>query len=145
MMQARVPSRTEHTSMRPGYDGSVDTSLASTRGRFTWHALDGAPICRPKGSPGEGRFLRSEEWGKIISPSSSSSSSSSSPKDSHSEGVLPPAPHAFAAARAMPLSGSFSFCQRCLSFAARLASRFAIPLGKVIPTGRCTCIQDPTT
>jgi hypothetical protein len=95
-MQARVPSRIEHTIARLGYDGRLYTPLASTRGRFSWQALaGGGGICEPKRSLAEGRFSRSGERGKIISPSSSSSSSSSCPEDSDSEEV---APHALAAA-----------------------------------------------
>jgi hypothetical protein len=66
-MQACVPSRTEHTSVRPGCDDRLATPPTSTWGRFARRALVGAPICQPKRSPGEGRFSGSKEWGKNIS------------------------------------------------------------------------------
>jgi hypothetical protein len=132
-MQVHVPSRTEHTSVRPGCDGRLDTPPTSTWGCCTWQALVGPPIYRPKRSLGEERFSGSREWGMIIS--SSSTSSSFSPEDSNSEEVSPspPPPHAFAIARTTPLSRSFYFCTGHLSFSAWLASYLAISSGKVIP------------
>jgi hypothetical protein len=89
-MQVHVPSRTEHTSVRPGCDGKLDTPPTSTWGCCTWQALVGPPIYRPKRSLGEERFSGSREWGMIIS--SSSTSSSFSPEDSNSEEVSPSPP-----------------------------------------------------
>jgi hypothetical protein len=132
-MQEHIPSRTEHSSARSNYDGRLDTLSASTQGCFARRALAGAPICQPKRSPDEGRFSGGGERGKIISPSSLFSSSSSSPKDSDSEGDPPS--HAFAAAQATPLSHSFYFRARCLSFLVRLASHLAISSGRMTPRG----------
>jgi hypothetical protein len=100
----------------------------------------GAPICRPKRSPGKGRFSESGEQWRITFPSSSSSSSSSL-EDSDSEGVSPPSPplRTFAAARATLLCRSFYFRARCLSFSMQLASCLAISLSKMTPRGSlCT-------
>jgi hypothetical protein len=83
-------------------------------GGFSWRTLARALICRPKMSPGKGRFSGGGgggAQGKIISLSSSSSPSSS-PEDTDSEGVS--TPRAVAAARATPLSRSFCFHERYL-------------------------------
>jgi hypothetical protein len=137
-MQARVPDRTKHTSVRLGCDGRLDTSPASTLGHFGWRALAGPPSAEPKCHQ-ERRGSQGVENGGCLSPPP--------PPPHHfhrllrtptQKGFLPPHPRAFVVVQAMPLSHYFCFLTLSL-FSTRLASRLTTSSGKVTPRGSlCT-------
>jgi hypothetical protein len=69
-MQVCIPSTTEHTSVRRGYDHRLDTPSASTRGRFAQWALAGGRgvICRPKKVTRQGEVLGERRMGQDYLP-----------------------------------------------------------------------------